>query len=157
LSKSYGLPGLRSGWLVVKDEPLREAIVNWKFYTSICSAAPSEFLAEAALIVRGPLIARSLEQIVQNLKLADHFFARWPGLFTWRPPQAGSIALVWMNVTSVQTYAERLARDAGVLIQPATTLRWDDRHFRLGLGRAGFGVALEKFENYLLSHPVGKS
>ncbi len=152
LSKSYGLPGLRSGWLVVKNKALRDAIINWKFYTSICSPAPSEFLAEAALKVRGRLIARSLEQIVQNLDLAESFFARWPGLFSWRPPLSGSIALVGMNVNSVEDYAERLARDAGVLIQPATTLRWDNHHFRLGLGRAGFGVALKKFEEHLRAH-----
>ncbi len=48
LSKTYGLPGLRSGWLVVQDEALRQNIINWKFYTSICAPAPSEFLALAA-------------------------------------------------------------------------------------------------------------
>ena len=49
LSKVHGLPGLRAGWLVVRDAQLREALINWKFYTSICPPAPSEFLALAAL------------------------------------------------------------------------------------------------------------
>ncbi len=30
LSKTYGLPGLRSGWLVVRDQQLREELINWK-------------------------------------------------------------------------------------------------------------------------------
>lgn len=149
LSKTYGLPGLRSGWLVVQDKALREEIINWKFYTSICPTAPTEFLTYAALKVKNQLRDRSLAQIETNLKLVDDFFSRWPDLFTWRRPSAGSTALVEMHVPSVEAFAEKMAREAGVLIQPATTLGWDDRHFRLGLGRSAFGVALEKFEEYL--------
>lgn len=151
LSKTYGLPGLRSGWLIVQDKALRDEITNWKFYTSICPPTPTEFLTVAALKVREELRDRSLGQIEANLKLADAFFERWPQLFTWRRPQAGSTALVEMFVPSVEVFAEKIAREAGVLIQPATTLGWDDRHFRLGLGRAAFGVALVKFEEYLIS------
>ncbi|MCJ7814601.1 MAG: pyridoxal phosphate-dependent aminotransferase, partial [Xanthomonadales bacterium] len=51
LSKTYGLPGLRCGWLIVRDETLRENIMNWKFYTSICPPGPSEYLAILALRV----------------------------------------------------------------------------------------------------------
>lgn len=149
LSKTYGLPGLRTGWLVIHDEALRQNIINWKFYTSICASAPSEFLALAAWKVRDQLRDRSIAQIEHNLKLADSFFARWPELFTWRKPMAGSTALVGMNVPSATDFANQLAEEAGVLIQPAVTLGSDDRHLRMGFGRAGFGEALEKFEAYL--------
>ncbi|MFN2152453.1 MAG: aminotransferase class I/II-fold pyridoxal phosphate-dependent enzyme [Anaerolineales bacterium] len=149
LSKTYGLPGLRTGWLIVQDEELRQNIVNWKFYTSICPSAPSEFLAMAAWKVRNQLRDRSIAQIEHNLRLADAFFQRWPELFTWRKPMAGSIALVGMHVPSVMAYATRLAEEAGVLILPAVTLGADDQHMRMGFGRAAFGKALEKFEEYL--------
>ena len=149
LSKTYGLPGLRTGWLVIRDEELRQNIVNWKFYTSICASAPSEFLALAAWKVRGQLRDRSVTQIEHNLKLADSFFARWPELFTWRKPMAGSTALIGMDIPSVTDFAVQLAEKAGVLIQPAITLGWDDQHLRMGFGRAVFGEALEKFEEYL--------
>jgi len=146
LSKTYGLPGLRTGWLVIHDEALRQNIVNWKFYTSICASAPSEFLALAAWKVRGQLRDRSIAQIEHNIQLADLFFARWPDLFTWRKPMAGSIALVRMNVPSVTDFAIHLAEKAGVLILPATTLGSDDQHMRMGFGRAAFGEALNRFE-----------
>jgi len=149
LSKTYGLPGLRTGWLVIQDEALRDNIINWKFYTSICASAPSEFLALAAWKVRHQLRDRSVAQIEHNLKLADSFFARWPELFTWRKPMAGSTALVGMNVPSVSDFANQLAEQAGILIQPAVTLGPDDQHLRMGFGRAAFGEALEKFEAYL--------
>ena len=149
LSKTYGLPGLRTGWLVIQDEALRKNIINWKFYTSICASAPSEFLALAAWKIREQLRDRSIAQIEHNLRLADSFFARWPELFTWRKPMAGSVALVGMNVPSVMNFATQLAEKAGVLILPATTLGSDDQHIRMGFGRAAFGEALEKFEVYL--------
>lgn len=151
LSKTYGLPGLRTGWLVIQDVELRQNIINWKFYTSICPPAPSEFLAMVAWKVRAQLRERSITQIEQNLQLADSFFSRWPQLFTWRRPMAGSVALVGMNVTSVMEFATQLAEKAGVLIHPAVTLGADDQHMRMGFGRFAFGEALEKFEAYLHS------
>jgi aspartate/methionine/tyrosine aminotransferase len=153
LSKTYGLPGLRTGWLVVRDERLREELVNWKFYTSICPPAPSEHLAIAAWRVRDQLRERSLRQIEHNLALVEDFFKRWPDLFTWRMPLAGSVALVGMNVASVSALAARLAEEAGVLILPGVNLGSDDRHMRMGFGRAGFGEALEVFEAYLRESP----
>ena len=149
LSKTYGLPGLRTGWLVIRDPGLRAQLLNWKFYTSICPPAPSEFLAMAAWGVRDQLLDRNIAQIEHNLGLVEDFFARWPGMFSWRRPLAGSTALVGMDVPSVGDYAVRLADEAGVLIHPATTLGWDDHHMRMGFGRAGFGDALKQFEAYL--------
>ena len=149
LSKTYGLPGLRTGWLVIRDPVLRAEVLNWKFYTSICPPAPSEFLAMSAWRIRDQLRDRNIAQIEHNLRLAEAFFTRWPGKFTWRRPMAGSVALVGMDVPSVESFAERLAEEAGVLIHPATTLGWDDHHMRMGFGRVGFGEALQHFETYL--------
>jgi aspartate/methionine/tyrosine aminotransferase len=149
LSKTYGLPGLRTGWLVIQDQMLRENIINWKFYTSICPPAPSEFLAQAAWKVRDRLRERSILRIEHNLQIADAFFQRWHALFRWRRPVAGSTALVGVNVDSVMDFATQLAKDAGILIHPAITLGADDQHMRMGFGRAAFQAALEKFETYL--------
>jgi len=149
LSKTYGLPGLRTGWLALNDEELRQNIINWKFYTSICPPAPSEFLALAAWKVRQQLRHRSVAQIESNLQLAEAFFHRWQELFIWRRPMAGSTALVGVNVPSVRAFATQLAEEAGVLIHPAATLGSDDKHMRMGFGRSGFGEALGVFEAYL--------
>lgn len=149
LSKTYGLPGLRTGWLIIHDQELRQNIINWKFYTSICPPAPSEFLALAAWKVREKLRARSIAQIEINLGLAEEFFLRWSDLFKWRKPMAGSTALVGMNVQSVLAFATRLAEETGVLILPAVTLGTNDKHMRMGFGRSAFGEALNKFEEYL--------
>ncbi|MBI3176753.1 MAG: aminotransferase class I/II-fold pyridoxal phosphate-dependent enzyme, partial [Chloroflexi bacterium] len=67
LSKAYGLPGLRAGWLIVKDKTARDALINWKHYTTICPSAPSEFISLAALRVGEKLVARSKAVIRENL------------------------------------------------------------------------------------------
>ncbi len=149
LSKTYGLPGLRCGWLIVQDKALRDNIMNWKFYTSICPPVPTEYLAIAALKVWETLRNRSITRVEQNLELADAFFARWPKLFRWRRPIAGSTALVGYHVPSVAALSEKLAQEEGILIQSAAMLGSDDQHMRIGLGRDGFAEALAKFEDWL--------
>ena len=149
LSKTYGLPGLRCGWLVVKDQTMREDIINWKHYTSICAPVPSEYLSLAAIKVWETLRDRSIKRIHQNLELADAFFARWPERLTWYRPLAGSTALIAYNVPSVSAVANTLAEQEGILIQPAGMLGSDDHHMRFGLGRDAFAVALKRFEAWL--------
>lgn len=151
LSKTYGLPGLRTGWLVVKDAALRANLINWKFYTTICPPAPSEFLALAAWRARQQLRARSLARIATNLELAEAFFVRWGERFQWRRPLAGSTALVGMNAPSVRDYATHLAETAGVLVLPAANLGAEDHYLRMGFGRAGFDAALAAFDAHLLA------
>ncbi len=152
LSKTYGLPGLRSGWLVVQDKALYQTLKNWKFYTSICPPAPTEFLAQVAWQVRDQLKQRNLEIIEMNKRLARDFCQRWPDLFTWHNPVAGSTALVDVHVPSVTAYADQLVREAGVLILPTTSLDYGDGAMRVGLGRKAFGAALAELEQYLKRH-----
>lgn len=149
LSKVHGLPGLRTGWLVIREATLREQVIDWKYYTSICPAAPSEFLATAALSVHEQLAQRSREIIGRNLPAADAFFARWSGLFDWRRPLAGSVALVRFKGGSATDYCHALAQEAGILLLPSSCLGYGDGHVRLGLGRVDFADNLAYYDEYL--------
>ncbi|MCA9873838.1 MAG: aminotransferase class I/II-fold pyridoxal phosphate-dependent enzyme [Anaerolineales bacterium] len=155
LSKVHGLPGLRAGWLLIRDADLRGRLINWKHYTTICPPAPSEFLAQAALDAQDKLVARSRAIIAANLQTAEAFFSRWPEMFDWRPPQAGSVALVGLNVPSATDYCHKLAAESGILLLPSICLGYGDRHVRLGLGRRNFAANLERFETYLEAHRGG--
>ncbi len=153
LSKVHGLPGLRSGWLVVRDKDLRAEILNWKFYTSICPPAPSEFLAQVALQAQEHILKRNRNLVERNVATANDFFQRWPSMFTWYAPQAGSIALVGLHQPSADVFCHQLAQEAGVLLLPSTCLGYGDQHVRMGFGRTNFDEALRQFENYL--HQIG--
>ena len=150
LSKTYGLPGLRAGWLVVRNAEFRDELINWKHYTTICPAAPTEFLASKALLVKEQLADRSKTIIQRNLELCGAFFARFPDHFTWRRPRAGSVAFVELNLAeigfdSATAYCHHLAQNHGIVLLPGRCLGFDDSFVRFGLGRASFETALEAY------------
>jgi aspartate/methionine/tyrosine aminotransferase len=149
LSKTHGLPGLRSGWLALQDAALRDCILEWKDYTTICASAPSEALAGIALQVGDALIARNQKIILDNLALADSFFKRWQSRFRWNRPQAGSVALVGLREEGAQKLCDQLLREQGVMLLPGTSLGFGDGHVRFGFGRLGFSTALELLERHL--------
>lgn len=151
LSKTYGLPGLRCGWLVIQDRQLLEQFMNWKFYTSICPPGPVEYLSTAALRIWETLRDRNIARISKNLAVADDFFERWPAVFTWRRPRAGSTALIGWDVPSVEKISHELATGEGILIQSGRMLGSDDQHMRFGFGRDSFPEALSRFEDWLSS------
>ena len=86
LSKSYGLPGLRIGWLASRDEAVLRNCARLKDYTTICSSAPSEILAIIALRAKETIIERNRELIRNNTRLAAEFFKSYPSSFRWLPP-----------------------------------------------------------------------
>ncbi len=149
LSKTYGLPGLRAGWLLLHDADLYASLFNWKLYTSICPPAPVEFLATAAHAVLDQLAARNNQIVRDNLALTDAFFARHTELATWRRPLAGSTALVELHVPSTRQYALDLIDAAGVLLLPADCLGAPDRFVRMGFGRRNFAAALNAWDAHL--------
>jgi len=149
LSKTYGLPGLRVGWLALQDTPLRDRILGWKDYTTICASAPSEALAQVALQVGDVLAERSRAIVQNNLALAEPFFARWSAVFRWNRPQAGSVALVGLRGASARGFSDRLVAEQGVLLLPSTGLGFGDGHVRFGFGRLNFPDGLEQLDRYL--------
>src|SRR6267378_2442128 len=91
MSKTYGLPGLRLGWLASRDPEIIRRCLEFKYYTTICSSAPSEFLTALALRHREVLVQRNLQIVLRNLRLLDVFFLQRRHLFEWVRPNAGPI------------------------------------------------------------------
>jgi aspartate/methionine/tyrosine aminotransferase len=149
LSKTYGLPGLRVGWLALQDTPLRDHILGWKDYTTICASAPGEVLAQIALQICDKLAERSRTIIQNNLELADSFFARWRTVFRWNRPQAGSVAFVGLSGQSARAFSDRLMAEQGVLLLPGAGLGFGDGHVRFGFGRLNFADGLKQLDCYL--------
>lgn len=150
MSKTYGLPGLRIGWIATRNAGIYRDMAAFKDYTSICNSAPSELLAELALKHRDCLVERNLGIIRDNLALLDRFFARHGELFTWPRPKAGPIAFPAMkNGTGVDEFCARLVRDKGVLLLPASCYDFGNSHFRIGFGRDNMYQALQRLDEYL--------
>lgn len=148
-SKTYGLAGLRIGWVATQNRDLYEKMASLKDYTTICNSAPSEFLAEVAMRHREKLASRNLEIIKHNLSIIDGLFVRHSSLFAWSRPKAGSMGFPKLLQGDVETFCDDLVRTAGVLLLPGSVYDDTRNHFRLGLGRKNLPQAVERLEMYL--------
>jgi aspartate/methionine/tyrosine aminotransferase len=158
MSKAYGLPGLRIGWIASQDTALLDRLERYKHYLSICNSAPSERLAAIALGVREKLLERVRTLMRANLALLEVFLARYPELFEWQRPDGGCIAYPrYTGQGLVDDFCERLVEEAGVLLLPSTIYQSEllttpgDR-FRIGFGREHMEEGLAAFDEFLSQH-----
>jgi aspartate/methionine/tyrosine aminotransferase len=139
LSKAYGLPGLRIGWMVSTPELAQKA---WSYhdYTTIGPAMASDLLARIALRpeMRLKLLGRTRNIIRSNYPILKEWIDRHGDLFSVVDPKAGAIAYVRSNVRmNSLDFVTRLREEKSVLIVPGA-------HFRMGnYLRIGFGSSPE--------------
>ncbi len=155
MSKAYGLPGLRIGWIACQDTDLLQRLERYKHYLSICNSAPSEHLAVVALSIREQLLERVRTLMGENLDKLEAFFSRHATLFDWQRPDGGCIAYPkFTGRGGVESFCESLVEDAGVLLLPASIYQSElldartDR-FRIGFGRVGIDEGLAAFDDFL--------
>ena len=141
LSKAYGLPGLRIGWLASPDRDVLQRVERYKHYLSICNAAPAERLGVIALAAREQIFARNRALLRRNLTAFEALLADFPGLIDFAPPEGGCVAYPrYTGPGTVETFCSDLIENHGILLLPAALYRSDlgatptDR-FRIGLGR----------------------
>jgi len=149
MSKTYGLAGLRIGWVATHQSELLKRIASLKDYTTICNSAPSEFLSEIALKHREQLATRNLQIIQNNLALLDDFFARHVNRFKWVRPEAGPIAFPRLVEGNIETFCDELVQESGVLLLPGTMYDHPGNHFRIGFARKNMPEALEQLDKFL--------
>jgi aspartate/methionine/tyrosine aminotransferase len=155
MSKAYGLPGLRIGWIACRDRDVLRRLERAKDYTTICSAAPSEVLALIALRAREQVLGRTRGIVAANLPVFGEFFGRFGDLFEWAPPQGGCVCFPrYLGADGAEAMCAGLVRDEGVLLLPASiyasrlTPVPADR-FRVGVGRARPQEGLERWASWL--------
>lgn len=152
VSKTYGLPGLRLGWLASHDTALLQKIISLKHYTTICASAPSEFLTAVAFRHRRHFADRSLQIVLRNLRQLSAFFSQHPDLFDWTPPNSATIAFVrYKGAQDVASFCEQVVGESGVLLLPGILFD-EPQHIRFGYGRLNMPESLAQFQSWLSTH-----
>lgn len=149
MSKTFGLAGLRIGWVATRNTRIFNEMSAFKDYTTICNSAPSEFLATLALQNAGIIAQRNIQIIHNNLDHLDRFFAGHADLFQWYRPKAGSVAFPVLLKGTVQEFCTDLVAKTGILLLPGTLYNDSSNAFRVGFGRKNVPEILKKFDAYL--------
>lgn len=134
LSKAYGLPGLRIGWVVAPPSLISDV---WAVhdYTTIAPGGINDRLARIALDPgrRETLLARARGIIRTNYPLVRRWIEKQDGL-THIAPEAGAIVFVrHPHPGPSSQLAERLREERSVLLAPGDFFGMDG-YLRIGFG-----------------------
>ncbi len=151
LSKAYGLPGLRIGWLVGPAPIVADAWARHD-YTTIGPSGASDHLATLALqpAVRERLLARTRGILHANYPVLEQWLKTFGASFSWVPPQAGAICFVrYRPAIDGEALVERIRVGQSVLLVPG-------EHFGMpGYIRFGFGNESHELREALAATATG--
>jgi aspartate/methionine/tyrosine aminotransferase len=137
MSKAYGLPGLRIGWVVAPAEII-EQIWARQEYIIISSTKLANVLAAHALSseVRPRIISRTRDYIRQGYDIFERWAEQHGELLSWVPPEAGAFAFVrYLADANSTELCEQLIQDQSTYVVPGD-------HFGIdGYLRIGFGAS----------------
>ena len=159
VSKSFGLPGLRVGWVVCHDRTLLAGVCSAKSQLSSYVAAPSEVLARIALRAEASILRRNKSVARSNLRLLLGFVARHPDVLLGTASDHLAFAAPrYVGAGDAEGFAIELLQATGVLLAPFGL--WRSRlgtvpsdRFRIRLGCPDIGPALATLNWYLTSLP----
>jgi aspartate/methionine/tyrosine aminotransferase len=158
MSKSYGLPGLRIGWIACRDAAVISRLERMKHYVSICNSAPSEVLATIALKARRTILDANRALVRENLDRVRSFMTEHRERFHWDEPDGGCIAFPrYLGPEGVDEFCRSAVEESGVLLLPNSVYQSrlapvpSDR-FRIGFGRRNLPDALAQLEAHLANN-----
>ncbi len=133
LSKAYGLPGLRIGWIVC-PEAFKDLLWRHHDYTVICPSPVSDYLATNALAVREKILERTRGILNANWPVLEDWLRGFGDLFRWHPPRCGAICLVrYRHPMPALDLVEQVRVHDDILLVPGEHFGMP-HHLRLGYG-----------------------
>jgi len=134
LSKPFGLPGLRIGWIAGPPDLIR-ACWGLRDYITLSPGKLNDALAQLAMSHREQIVDRNRKIITANLATASRWMSERAGVVSWTPPRGGLLALIKYDlpVASLEL-ADTLAIDYSVMLAPGSAFGYE-QHLRLGIGQ----------------------
>ncbi|HKI95530.1 MAG TPA: aminotransferase class I/II-fold pyridoxal phosphate-dependent enzyme [Gemmatimonadales bacterium] len=133
LSKAYGLPGLRIGW-ILGSRAFRDAAVERHDYTVIGPGPITDWLAVKGLGVGDQILKRTRGILTENYPVLSNWLDGFNGTFRWTRPQCGAICFVHYDFPiPSDDLVERVRKDHGILLVPGSQFQ-REHYLRLGFG-----------------------
>jgi aspartate/methionine/tyrosine aminotransferase len=134
LSKPFGLPGLRIGWIAGPPDLIQHC---WSLrdYISLSPGKLNDALAQLGMKHRERIVARNTEIIRANLAVAGQWMSDRSAFLSWTPPRGGLLALLKYDLPiDSLPLADKLALEYSVMLAPGSAFGYE-RHLRLGIGQ----------------------
>lgn len=133
LSKSYGLPGLRLGW-VIAPESLIDDLIHRRDYLTLHLSPLTELIASRAIAKAELLLQPRLERAQRNRQVVADWMGQQDSRVHWTLPSGGVTGFPrFPDIDDIEAFCVRLAEEHGVLLVPGSCFGFQ------GYARLGFG------------------
>jgi len=155
LSKAYGLPGLRMGWLAGPTDIIETA---WSYndYITISTGILSQAIAARVLqpVKRQEVLNRNRGMLRENLTIIQEWIQNQGGRMHLIPPKAGGMAFIKYDLDiGSRELANRLRTEKGVFVMDGDCFGMD--HFiRIGFGaeKSYLSAGLDRISQFIQSN-----
>lgn len=150
LSKTYGLPGLRVGWIASRNQDVMAKLRATRDLFNAYTPTPIDVLARIALENKDVLYKRSAAIVEAGADAASDFFQKHNDLFDWAPPAAGVLSFPkWRGPDGARNLSERLIKEASIVFAPGECFGAGDNNLRLSVGQSSIIEGLDQLHNFL--------
>jgi aspartate/methionine/tyrosine aminotransferase len=134
ISKPFGLPGLRIGWIAGSAELVAKCW-GMRDYVSLSPGKLNDALAVLAFKHLDRIVKRTHRIVGENIPTAERWFAEHADLVSWTPPRGGLLALMryTLNIPA-RNLSDKLAADYSVMLAPGSSFGYEG-FLRLGVGQ----------------------
>ena len=136
LSKTYGLPGIRTGWMITQDEVLFEKFLAAKEQIMICNSVIDEEIAFRYLQMKEKYLPAIKSKIVKHFEIVKHWIAQ-ESKMEWVEPSGGVVCFPRIKLDSkvdVNRFYQILNDKYGTFVGPGHWFEMDRRFMRIGYG-----------------------
>ena len=136
LSKTYGLPGLRTGWIICRDKQLLETFLAAKEQMHICGPVLDEELAYRYLLHRDRHFPRIREDIAGKFNMVKSWMNRQHE-WEWVEPQGGCVCFPRLRQPEkidLGKFYHLLLEKHGTYVGPGHWFEMPDHYMRIGFG-----------------------
>jgi aspartate/methionine/tyrosine aminotransferase len=135
LSKAYGVPGIRLGWLITSNPKLQEIFLAAKEQITLCGSILHEWIGEKILLNRTAILDVRLKEMHRRRQLVEDWMHA-EDLLEWVRPSGGVVCFPRMRETppgGTEAFYKRLMHQ-GTYVGPGHWFEMPDTYFRLGYG-----------------------
>jgi aspartate/methionine/tyrosine aminotransferase len=137
LSKAFGVPGIRIGWLINKDKKLMHDFLAAKEQIIICNSVVDEEIALHILKHQQTFLEPAHQQIQQNFSILKNWMENEQEFLEWTEPVAGVVSFPRIKETyqvDVAAFYKILFEQHKTIVGPGHWFEQDDRYMRIGFG-----------------------